>query len=454
MVYAWTILSIHHATKNAKRCLTRLCLGILFFAIISCVSHQPTRSLNNDEAALVNIPLLHSWSEHELTTLSSLWIESLPPRSPSPTNNVADNPVAAALGQKIFFDKRFSANGQIACAHCHKPELYFTDGLKVAEGIGITARNTPTIVGISYSHWFFLDGRADSLWSQALGPLENELEHGGNRSQFAHIIYSDPEFRASYEQLFGPMPDLADNKRFSMNAGPVKEEKVHAAWKHMSAEDRKDVTKIYVNIGKVVAAYERLIKPAPSRFDSYVNAALNKDLVGMKASLSDEEVAGLRLFISKAMCTLCHNGPLFSDFEFHNINTVILPSNSYDWGRYKGAQQVLKSEFNCRSEYNDAKDKRCSELQFMVMDKEHTVASFKTPSLRNVSKTAPYMHAGQYQTLAEVINHYNDPPKRKIGQSDLLPIQLDDKELKQLEAFLFALESPVDADPSMLTPPK
>ena len=392
------------------------------------------------------------WNATELGILGSMTIDNMK-SLPDPSNRVADNTDAAALGQKLFFDKRFSANGQVACASCHKPELYFTDGLKTSQGIGTVKRNAPTIVGASFHTWFFHDGRADSLWSQALGPMEDRQEHGGSRTQYAHIIYNDPTYRKSYEKLFGKMPDLSDSKRFPAHAGPVKDKQLLTAWKAMSEKDRKAITLVYVNLGKAIAAYERQLKPAASRFDNYVKAALENNQEQMGKIMTVEEVAGLKLFLGKANCTICHNGPLFTDLGFHNIATPPVNVKRYDYGRKKGVTFVKRNPFNCRGEYNDNKDKQCDELKYMGIHEEDTMAAFKTPSLRNVSKTAPYMHAGQYETLSDVMKHYAKPPSTKVGLSDLLPVELGEKELEQLEAFLLTLDSPIDADPAILLPP-
>ncbi len=111
------------------------------------------------------------WSESELALLRMQWLGSMPELPPDPTNTYCDNPEAAELGQKLFFDSRFSANGKVSCATCHVPEILFTDGLARARGIGETARSAPGIIGVAYSPWYFWDGRSDSQWSQALGPL-------------------------------------------------------------------------------------------------------------------------------------------------------------------------------------------------------------------------------------------------------------------------------------------
>lgn len=413
------------------------------------------------------LPTEHRWSDFELATLKTLWLGNLKLETDK-SNRVANNSVAVELGHKLFFDTRLSRNGEIACVSCHQPDKYFTDGLDTAKGIKKLTRNAPTIVGSRQHTWFFHDGRADSLWSQALGPLENALEHGGNRSQYAHIIFNDAALRKTYELIFGVMPNISNNKRFPKNAGPVKDKSSNQAWKGMANADKKIITDIFVNIGKVIAAYESQLQPAASRFDNYVKAIIEQDTLQVQTQLSLSEVKGLRIFISKAKCTVCHSGPMFTDKGFHNISIPprkiqigkdkTVKELKHDWGRYKGAQQVLKSPFNCRGNYNDTLESssasNCDELEYMVMDQHETQGAMKTPSLRNVAKTAPYMHGGQFKTLAEVIKHYDNPPPVKFRKSELfLNFDLDDNEVEQLEAFLKSLNSPIDAKAKWLTAP-
>ena len=257
-----------------------------------------------------------SWSEAEVTTLRSLWIGSLLPLPEDPSNAFADNPQAAALGHALFFDTRFSSNSEVSCATCHIPDKMFNDGLPLAEGVGTTTRRTMTIIGTAYSPWMFWDGRKDSQWAQALAPMESAVEHGGTRTQYAHLI--DEYYRDEYEVIFGILPDFSDRTRFPNAAGPVDDEATRAAWDAMTPADQETVTQVYVNMGKAIAAYERLIMPGPSRFDRYVEALLNNNKKDMAAALTDDEVAGLKLFIGRAQCVNCHNGPLFTNNEFHN----------------------------------------------------------------------------------------------------------------------------------------
>ena len=409
-----------------------------------------------------------AWSESELALLQLQWLGSLPELPLDPTNKYADDPAAAKLGQKLFFDKRFSANGKVACATCHVPEKLFTDGLAKSRGVGETSRSAPGILGVAFSPWFFWDGRSDSLWSQALSPLESDVEHGGNRSQYARIIYTDQSYRKMYESLFGTLPDLSDIRRFPLNAGPVADRASNERWQEMSETDRKAITRVFANMGKAIAAYERLLMPAPSRFDEYIEAILEGVPTGTKA-LSADEVAGLKLFIGKAMCISCHQGPLFTNNGFHNVGApdpatikpkylppifhVLIDKPPVDTGRYKGIRQALESEFNCLNEYSDAQDEDCAELKFANKKHAGTLGAFKVPSLRNVAETAPYMHSGQFSTLSEVLQHYNTAPKAHVGHNELLPLNLKDKELEQIESFLRSLSSPPDDATDLLRNP-
>ena len=396
---------------------------------------------------------LHDWSSDELKILRRMWIGSLPPLPTDPTNKFADNSDAATLGKKIFFDPQFSANGKISCASCHDPKLNFTDGKNVSDGMGgKTRRNSPSIVGVAHGAWFFWDGRTDSQWSQALGPLESGVEHGGNRSQYAHTVASNPDYRKMYESIFGPLPDLSDKVRFPEKAGPVSSHEARQAWQAMSTDDQKTVTRIFVNIGKAIAAYERKLMPGPARFDHYVEAALEKDLAKMQQIFNEKETKGLKLFIGSATCSICHMGPLLTNYDFKNVAVPKVKSIGKDQGRFDGAQIVMKSQFNCLGEYSDAVENDCKELKFIKFTVDSTLGAFKVPSLRNVELTAPYMHAGQFATLSEVLKHYQNPPLSRMGHSDLLKFKLTDEDLENLEAFLKTLTGPLNTEPEWLQP--
>jgi cytochrome c peroxidase len=153
--------------------------------------------------------------------------------------------------------------------------------------------------------------------------------------------------------------------------------------------------------------------------------------------LSADEAAGLRLFIGKASCTNCHNGPLTNN-EFHNTGVPARAGLPADSGRLAGADAVLRDEFNCRSRWSDDRSK-CAELDFLVTGEHVLERAFKVPSLRNVADRAPYMHAGQFNTLSEVVDHYNRAPEAPAGHSELEPLRLSTQERRQIEVFLRSL---------------
>jgi cytochrome c peroxidase len=400
-------------------------------------------------AVACSIPGQAHWSDQELATLRGLWIGSLPALPPDPSNKYADDIQAATLGQKLFFDTRFSSNGQVACATCHLPEKLFQDSLPLSHGVGTTNRRGMTLIGTSYSPWFFWDGRKDSQWAQALGPMESAVEHGGNRTLYAHLIAE--QYQDEYQAIFGPLPDLALLPR---NAGPVADSQAAANWKAMSPDSREAVTRIYVNMGKAIAAYERLLLPGKSRFDQYVEAVLNGSPETARAILKPDEIAGLKLFIGEANCTNCHNGPLFTNNDFHNTGVPLAQGLPEDTGRAQGAKQVVSDEFNCLSRYSDAAHDQCAELNFLVVENIKLVRQFKPPSLRNVADRGPYMEAGQYATLEEVLQHYNTAPEAPSGHSELKPLNLSKTQLAQIIAFLKTLSGPPNVDAKWLAKPE
>jgi cytochrome c peroxidase len=362
------------------------------------------------------------WSDEELSILRSLWIGNLPPLLADTGNAVADNVEAAQFGQLLFFDTRLSGNGGIACVTCHQPGRHFTDGLQKGQAIGTSRRNTRSIVGVAYSPWLYWDGRRDSLWSQALSPLEDPNEHGGDRENVAALIAADDDYRVIYEAVFGESPDPGNDDAVNV---------------------------IFANVGKAIAAYERLLMPGPSRFDAYVESVIAGEVSKM---FSNDEIRGLRLFIGEANCTQCHNGPLLTNHEFHNTGVLSYPGEAPDKGRVQGAREVLADPFNCRGSYSDDPAPVCAELEYARTGPE-LIGTMRTPSLRNLHNTAPYMHKGQLATLAEVLEHYNEAPLAMIGHNEAKPLGLSRHQLGQLEAFLATLAAPLATAEEWLTPP-
>ena len=349
---------------------------------------------------------VEEWSPEQKTLLASLSLASLGPLPADPSNRVADDPAAQAFGKKLFFDERLSGNGKVACATCHLPQLGFVDTTPLGHGVGTTGRRTMPIAGTAYSPWMFWDGRKDSQWSQALGPLESSVEHGGNRGLYVRHIGAN--YRKEYEAIFGRLRD--------------------------------DTSRVFANMGKAIAAFERTIGFDTTRFDRYVAAELAGRKHTAADSLSPEEEAGLRLFIGKANCVNCHNGPRLTDDHFHNTGVPVSPLVAApDSGRAVGARQVVADEFNCLSKYSDAKPHQCSELRFAVTEGSELLRAYKTPSLRGVAQRAPYMHAGQLKTLDEVISHYSRASRAPFGKSELKRLNLKPREIRQIEAYLRTL---------------
>ncbi len=372
-------------------------------------------------SALVAAAEEQAWTPSELRVLRSLWIGSLGPPPDDPSNAYDTDPRAAELGRHIFFDRRFSANGALACVSCHQPGQDFQDGKPTAEGIGRVARRTMSLVGVAHNTWFFWDGRKDSLWSQALGPLENPLELGVSRKDVVALVRR--HYRADYEALFGPPPD-ADGGTGAIARG-------------------------FANVGKALAAYVRTIQPGPAPFDRFAERVLAGRTDEAAAALDPAETRGLRLFIGKAKCVNCHAGPLFTNGEFHFTR---VPQIASDRGRSDGIAVVRADEFSCTGPFSDAAPEQCAALRFLDPDTRETLRAYKTPSLRNVALRPPYMNAGQLATLADVLRFYRD---RTHGLKEIAHGDLSDGELADLESFLRALTGPVvalEAPPSD-TPP-
>lgn len=363
------------------------------------------------------------WTESERRLLVTLWLEHLPPPPADPSNAVADDPRAVEFGHRLFFDTRLSANGLIACAHCHQPVRRYTDGLPRAIAIGTTARNTQSLVGTAYSPWLYWDGRKDSQWSQALAPLEAPAEHGTTRQQVLRLLHDDPDYLRRYEALFGPLPD----------AGQAPE-------------------RAFANVGRALAAYERRLNPGMSRFDRFV-AHLEAGGDPLEQSLlTAREIRGLRLFIGAAQCINCHNGPLFTNHEFHNTGLLPPPGELPERGRADGLRSLRADPFSCVGPYSDDLDGPCPELEYARADAS-LLGATRTPSLRNLAGTAPYQSRGQFATLREVLAHYNAAPPAMIGHNEAQPLGLAAWELRDLEAFLQTLDAPLSTEPALLAPP-
>ena len=398
----------------------------------------------------MSVPTPQRWTASELEVLRSLWIGSLPDLPPSASNAVSGDLRAAQLGKELFFEPGLSANGSVSCANCHQPERYFTDGLPRSVGAGQSSRNAPTVIGAAYAPWLFWDGRRDSLWAQALAPFETSAEMNSTRLEVVRFVTTDPRYREAYTELFGHPPDFGNPRHFPARAGPHGDAEAIEAWGKLTRGQHESVNRAFSNIGKAIAAYERLLLPGESRFDRYVAALISMD--GESHHLDEREINGLRLFIDPArtLCLRCHNGPLLTNQSFHDIGTSRLGAVP-DLGRFLGIQSVLLDEFNCLGPYSDAEPNDCSELRFLNRSEVGEFAgAFKTPSLRGVALTPPYPHDGRFKNLEQVIEHYRNPPP---GTRELQPLMISGEEAEQLIAFLNTLSAEANIDPQWLSRP-
>ncbi len=387
------------------------------------------------------------WNDTDLAVLSSLRLSQLPAIPSDPSNTYDNNRAAIALGKRLFSDARFSLNQAISCATCHDPAKQFQDGRRRGVGLGLAARRTMPVVAAGYGPWLFWDGRKDSLWSQALAPMEDAAEHGGNRVRFAHLM--NEHYRNEYQAVFGAMPDLTQLPR---DAGPMGTAEEKATWGTLDAKTQQDISRVFANIGKAIAAFSKTLRHGESRFDQYVEGLLRRD-ARAQASLTPQEISGLRIFIGKGQCVSCHNSPLFTDHFFHSTRVPPLDSAKPDAGRAVGALAVREDEFNCLGRFSDAKPSQCQELRFMVIHDPALRRAFKTPSLRSVALRPPYMHAGQFATLQDVVRHYVKAPETvivptKSGHthglgSELNPLMLSEQEIQDLVDFLGTLSGAI-----------
>lgn len=382
------------------------------------------------------------FTEAELRRILSM--SPLPALPEDPSNAVAADSRAARLGERLFFDRRLSASGDQSCASCHQPALGWTDGRPASDPGARFPRNAPSLWNTAYNRWFFWDGRADSAWAQALGPLEAEGELGSNRLRLLHLVRQEPALRAAYVDVFGPLPDGVDDpRRFPPDARPVPaspENRLQRAWAAMHEEDRHQANVVFTRLGKAIAAYERTLVVRDTALDRFVASLRDEGAAPAPSELSESSVRGLRLFVGRGQCTLCHGGPLLTDGEFHDLGIALTSGHRIDPARHRGVLELLESSFTRAGPYADAPSPG-GPIHFLDQ-KTHQLGQFKTPSLRGVADTAPYMHDGRFATLEEVVRFYD---KREgaspLGHPTTLlqPLGLSEQEIADLVAFLESL---------------
>lgn len=356
--------------------------------------------------ACVECPRVPGLSARQCDAVAGLALPATPP--PARGNRVAEDEAAALLGFEVFFDARLSRDGSVRCASCHLPERVFGDGRSTSQGLAVVDRNSPSLYGAPWHRWQMWDGRADSLWSQPLLAFENEKEMDFTRLELAHRVKAT--YRVSYEALFGALPPLDDAARFPPRGKPGL-----PSWESMTEPDRTAINLIAANVGKSLEAYQRKLAFKAGRFDAFVSGGTQK--------LTSSEQAGLVVFLSRG-CAECHAGALFSDDDFHAIGLVENPPRA----RTQALATLAASPFNMEGAFFDGAK------ESLPTARTQDDGAYRTPTLRNVSRTGPWGHDGRFETLeAAVEAHWVLPPR--VGPA------LTTTELEQLLSFLGALDA-------------
>ena len=354
----------------------------------------------------------------------------------SPTNLHAEDPAAAALGRRLFFDKRMSADGAVACVSCHDPSKGFSDPRPVSLGVAGRpgGRHSMPITAAALQPFLFWDGRADSLWSQPLKAIEGHAEMDESRTAVAHFI--DVEYREDYESVFGPMPDL---KGLPASARPGE-----AAWNSMSAKSRDDVQRVFASVGKSIEAYERKLICADTRFDRWTRGEI---------TLTAAEQSGADSFARNG-CIGCHSGPSFSDGKFHAIGVGGVGA---DLGRAAGIPLLLADPFNGVGAYSD--DPVAGQRLLSIAASEGPgPRAFRTASLRGVGQRESFGHLGDLRDLRQFITQTYRGGGRGGSNNggnalDLDPLLrgVDADNVDEIIAFLRTLDCP-SPSPDLLAP--
>ncbi len=322
---------------------------------------------------------------NEWDLLQETTLPAAPP--PDPTSHVADSPLAATLGKALFFDEGLSPSGKISCATCHDPSKHLSDDLPVSQGLAPGDRRTPSIALAAHARWQSWDGRADTLWAQALGPLESAAEFGSSRLFVAKRIAS--AHAEGYNAAFPdePLPD--------MSAWPDSGAPGDPLYEAMPEKDRDAATRVFVQAGEALAAYERTFRVEANPLDAY--------LAGDPDALTTDQKYGLSLFV-RLGCMQCHWGPRLTDDAFHDTRTPTgRADGAADPGRVDGLARLLQSDFRASGRWSDdptaGPDTPLAPVPAML-------GQFKTPALRGVAGAAYLGHGGVADRLSGVTEAY------------------------------------------------
>ena len=364
--------------------------------------------------------------------------QTLPKRDLS--NRFDGNPDAIAFGRTLFFDTGLSASGTVSCATCHVSNAAIVPNESMPAGLERKHRSVMPVAGAAFQDFLFWDGRADSLWAQALAPIEHVDEHDFTRTEA--VAYVRQTYAQVISELKGnPLLAETDWKFTSEAASPLGDANERQAWAALDMSVQSRINLAFSEIGKFIAAYEATLIPPQTAWDVAVNMAAT-DPEALQA-LPDGALRGFILFQGKGRCASCHLGPLFSDGDFHNTSLPQPHAGPLDLGRQAVVGAIARAEFGCRSITSDAPEGSCLKIDYLSLAMERAMGAFRTPSLRQVSKREVLGHSGQITNLAKMLEHYNEAPAGMHGHlvgtdslSELVPLRLTENELADLKTFL------------------
>lgn len=342
------------------------------------------------------------------------------PWPPVPTrdvsNRVSGNPAAIALGKALFADPQLSRDGSMSCATCHIPTRDFSEPKPRSRGRVLLDRNTPSLNNLSVHRWFGWGGSSDSIWGQSILPLLNGDEMDITAAHLKQTLQTS-SLSTSYAAIFGIIAD----------------------------QHPQDVL---VNTAKALAAYQETLSTGATTFDHFRDALQAGD-VDAASAYSQQAQRGLKLFLGKGRCVFCHSGPAFTNGEFHDAAVpYFLERGRVDAGRHEGLKTLFESPFNLDGAYNDDPDKSGAWAVRNVVTSHADFGMFRVPSLRGLSRTAPYMHNGSLADLDAVVDHYSQINTERLhadGEAILVPLDLNDQQTRDLITFLKSLsDDPVD----------
>ena len=332
-----------------------------------------------------------------------------PPARRDPSNRVSGKREAILLGERLFFSPRLSGTGGILCASCHETWRSFSDGRPRAVGIAPVDRNTQSLANVRLNRWFGWDGANDTLWSQSIRPLLDPREMRSSPAHVAALVRGDPELSGFYERTFDARPPASDEA-------------------------------LLVDVGKALAAYQETLASDRTPFDEFRDALARRDFEAA-SRYPVQARRGLRIFLGKGACAGCHSGPNFSDGEFHRTGVAsLLQDGEADTGRQAGIRKLLAGRYNLLGAFNDDPSRATAGGTRAASAERDTVAAFRTPSLRDITLTAPYMHDGRAASLCGVALR---PPADDVQDANAARessrVQLSQDEAHDLVAFLETL---------------